>query len=92
MVEKLLRDHPEAVNARGGSHNTALHTASIMNHINVGQSLLKHGADVNVLGQWKQTPLHVSSISGNLDIGQWLLEHSANVNAKNDDHWTSLQK
>ena len=90
MVEKLLRERPKDVNARGGSHGTALHAASIMNHVNVGQSLLKRGADVNVLGRWKRTPLHVASTSGNLEIGQWLLANGADVNAKDDDHWTPL--
>ena len=90
MVEKLLRERPEDVNARGGSHGTALHAASIMNHVNVGESLLKRGADVNVLGQQERTPLYIASLAGNLEIVQWLLEHGADVNAKQNDDWTPL--
>ena len=90
IVEKLLREHPELVSARGGTYGSGLHAASSRNHVNVGQLLLKHGADVNALGQWERTPLHVASVSGNFEIGQWLLEHGADVDAKDDDHWTPL--
>jgi ankyrin repeat protein len=90
MVEKLISDHPEHVNIRGGGCGTALHAASRRNHVKVGESLLMHGADVNSLGEWERTPLHLASILGHLEIVQWLLEHGANVNAKEDDHWTPL--
>ncbi len=51
MVEKLISEHPEHVNARGGACGTALHAASRSNRVKVVQSLLKHGADVNALGR-----------------------------------------
>ncbi|KAH9007721.1 ankyrin repeat-containing domain protein [Lactarius pseudohatsudake] len=75
VVEKLIREHPEHISARGGGCGTALHAASRSNYVNVGQSLLKHGADVNSQGQWERTPLHVASIWKHLEI---------------DDHWTPL--
>ena len=90
VVEKLLREHPEHLNAHGGTRGTAFHAASRGNHVNVAQSLLKHGADVNALGWLERTPLHTASSWGNLEIGQWLLEHGADVNAKDGDHWTPL--
>ena len=90
VVEKLLREHPEHVNAKGGSRGTAFHAASRRNHVNVAQLLLKHGADVNALGWSEQTPLHTASLRGSLEIGQWLLEHGADVNAKDNEQWTPL--
>ena len=90
VVKKLLREHPEDVNARGGAHGTALHAASKRNHVTIGQSLLKHGADVNALGWLERTPLLVASLCGNLKIGECLLEYGADVNAKDKHHWTPL--
>ena len=92
VVEKLISEHLEHVNARGGAFGTALHAAATRNHVDVGQLLLKYGADVNSLGQWEQTPLHIASVWDHLDIGRWLLEHGADVNAKQDDHWTPLHE
>ena len=90
VVEKLLREHPELVNANGCPRGTAFHATSIGNRVNVAQSLLKHGADVNALGWFERTPLHTASACGNLEIGQWLLEHGADVNARDDGDWTPL--
>ena len=90
VVEKLLREHPEHINANGGSRGTAFHAASRRNHVNVGQSLLKHGVDVNVRCPLGHTPLRTASTWGNVKIGQWLLEHGADVNAKDDKSWTPL--
>jgi hypothetical protein len=93
IVEKLISEHPEHINARGGGGGTALHAASYRNRLKIVQSLvLKHGADVNALGLWERTPLHFASLCGHLEIGRWLLEHGADVNAKQDDHWTPLHQ
>ena len=50
VIEKLITEHPECINARGGALGTALHAASTRNHLKVVQSLLRHGADVNAPG------------------------------------------
>ena len=91
VIEKLLREHPEHISARGGPLGTALHAASRMNRLKVVQSLLRHGADVNATGMWGQTPLLFASDWGHLEVVRWLLQHDADVNAKaEDDDWTSL--
>ena len=90
VVEKLLREHPDHVNARLSTQDTPIHTASRRNHVKIAQSLLKHGADVNVVGRWERTPLLAASLEGHLEIGQWLLEHGADLNAKDDEYWTPL--
>ena len=91
VMEKLLREHPEHVIARGGPLGTALHAASRMNHLKVVQSLLRHGADVNATGMWGQTPLLFASDWGHLEVVRWLLQHDADVNAKDEvDDLTSL--
>ncbi|KAN0134105.1 hypothetical protein V8E53_008110 [Lactarius tabidus] len=91
VMEKLIGEHPEHVSARGGPYGTALHAASLMNHLKVAQSLLRHGADVNAPGLWGRTPLLLASPQGHLEVARWLLEHGADVNAKNsNDNQTSL--
>ena len=91
VIEKLLREHPEHISARGGPLGTALHAASRMNRLKVVQSLLRHGADVNATGMWGQTPLLFASDWGHLEVVRWLLQHDADVNAKDEvEDWTSL--
>ena len=90
VVEKILHELPEDVNARGGFWGTALHAASSRNRVKTVQLLLKRGADVNDLGQRRWTPLHVASRYGNFEIAQWLLDYGADVNAKDKHHWTPL--
>ena len=90
VLEKLIREHPEHVSARGGPYGTALHAASRTNHLKVVQILLRHGADVNAPGMWGRTPLLFPSEWGHLEVVRWLLEHGADVNAEDNDSWTSL--
>ena len=92
VAEKLIREHPEHVIARGGPLGTALHAASRMNLLNAVQCLLRHGADVNALGLWGRAPLLFASFWGHLEVAQWLIEHCADVNAEASDnhHTTSL--
>ena len=91
VIEKLIREHPEHVIARGGPLGTALHAASRMNHLKVVQYLLRHGADVNAPGKWGWTPLLFASDWGCIEVVRWLIEYGADVNAKDeDDHQTSL--
>ena len=91
VIEKLITEHPEHVNARGGTLGTALHAASRRNHLKVVQSLLRHGADVNAPGLWGQTPLLFATEHGHLEVVRWLLEYGAEANAEDKyDNWTSL--
>jgi ankyrin repeat protein len=93
VIKKLIREHPEHINLRGGPLGMALHAASRRNHLKVVQTLLTHGADVNGRGRWRRTPLLFASECGHLEVVQWLLEHGAYVNAKAKvDDWTSLHQ
>ena len=85
VMEKLIREHPEHVNALGGPCGTALHVASRKNHLKIVQSLLSHGADVNSTGLGGRTPLLFASERAHLEVVRCLLEHGADVNAKDKD-------
>ena len=90
VIGKLIREHPEHVNARGGPLGTALHAASRMNRLEVVQSLLRHGADVTATGMWRLTPLLFASLRGHPEVVRWLLKHDADVKSKADLDYTSL--
>ena len=91
VIEKLIGEHPEHVNALGGTYGTALHEASRRNHLKVVQLLLRHGAIVNAPGTRERTPLLFASESGGLEVVRWLLEHGADVDAKGKTLETSLR-
>ena len=91
VMEKLIGEHPEHLNATGGPCGAVLHAASRRGHLTIVQSLLSHGADVNALGRWGRTALLFASNWGHLEVVRWLLDHGADVNAKDkSDDWTSL--
>ncbi|KAH9044057.1 hypothetical protein EDB83DRAFT_1575968 [Lactarius deliciosus] len=79
LVELFTLKYQQYASARGGHCGTALHSASSAGHLQVVQTLLRHGIGVNVRGGGDGTPLLFSSRSGHLDIVQCLLEHDADV-------------
>ncbi len=87
LAEHLITEHPEHVNARGGSISTPMHVAAEAGHINIISLLIEHGADVEA---WSMivnhgTPLYLAAWVGRLDIGKYLLDHGADINAR-DSH------
>ncbi|HUQ35356.1 MAG TPA: ankyrin repeat domain-containing protein, partial [Aestuariivirga sp.] len=52
------------------------------NHIEVGEVLLKNGADPNeTFSEYKDSPLHFASYAGNAPFVSLLIKHGAAVNA-----------
>jgi ankyrin repeat protein len=93
LVRHLASEHPQDVNAIGGSYEFPLFAALCRNHFGVAEILLEHGADVNIRGDRQQTALHKAIDWDDqvaIDAAQFLLEHGADVNAQQDDHWTPL--
>ena len=90
LTEHLIAEHPEHVNARGGSEVTPMHAAALAGHADILSLLLEHNADVDGRGNFGQTPLHRASWNGNVEAGQCLLDHGADINARNNRDWTPL--
>jgi ankyrin repeat protein len=90
LVEHLIAEYPEHVNARGGREMTPMHAAASGGHANTLWLLHEHGADIGSRNKYGETPLHGASWSGKLDAGQCLLDLGADVNARNEDDWTPL--
>ena len=81
LAERLIRKHPEQVNARGGRNLFPLPAALYKRHLHVANILYEHGAVVDVRGDCDYTPLYAASYDGHLVIMRWLLNHGADANA-----------
>ena len=92
LVERLIVEHPEHVNATGGRCGTPMHAAVKAGHAKILPLLIEHGADVEdqfgSINGW--TPLHDAAWEGILEAGQCLLDHGANINAGDGDRDTPL--
>jgi ankyrin repeat protein len=90
LVERLIMQHPEKVNARGGRMLAPVLAAFYNRHLDVANLLYRHGAAVDVQGDFESTPLYAASFSGQVDIMQWLLDHGADINAVGCNRFTPL--
>ena len=89
LAEHLISEHPEHLNARGGSEGILMHVAAKAGHANVLTLLLEHGADVNER-KGRSTPLHRASWQGKLEAGQCLLDRGADINAQDESRDSPL--
>jgi Ankyrin repeats (3 copies)/Ankyrin repeat len=90
LAEHLIAEHPEHVNAKGGSERTPMHVAASSGHAGVLSLLLEHGANLDGRGISDQTPLHRASWCGNVEAVQCLLGRGADINAGDNTNWTPL--
>jgi len=90
LVEHLIAEHPEHVNARGGGEETPMHAAACEGHANILSLLLEHGADLEGRGSYGWTPLHRASVRGKVEGGQFLLDRGADINARSEGDATPL--
>jgi ankyrin repeat protein len=90
LADHLIAEHPDHVNAKGGSEVTPLHVAVSAGHSDVLLLLIEHGADTNGRGNRGDTPLHRASINARLEAGQILLNHGADIDVQNSNDTTAL--
>ena len=87
VVLALLREHPEAVNARDARGEwgwTPLHYAVAANQTNMVELLLENQADVNARDTLGNEPLHRAALDDRWNIAVLLVAHGAAINARND--------
>ena len=82
LVEQLIVNHPEHVNATGGYYVAPLIAALNAGHFQTAKFLRDNGAHPNVTGYPGRTPLLGAAWQGDLEMVQILLEYNANVNAR----------
>jgi ankyrin repeat protein len=87
LAERLIVEHPEHVNARGGVWETPMHAAVITDDVNILSLLIEHGADME---DQSRTSLNHAASYGRVQIGQYLLDRGANINTRNDLRNTPL--
>ncbi|RWS19816.1 E3 ubiquitin-protein ligase MIB2-like isoform X1 [Leptotrombidium deliense] len=80
----------EDVNVSDRSENSAIHKATLKNHLWVLRLLVAQGANVNAKNKHQQTALHIAVNNAYLQIVQFLLKSGADVNAKNAEDDTVL--
>jgi len=95
LAVRLLVEHPEDVDAKGGLEVTPLHASVKNGHFDVSSLLFEHLRNPDIRGRWLQTPLHTILIPdkvqrGDLEFGQRLLDWGAGVNARDDEGWSPL--
>ncbi len=82
-VVKLVSQGREDVNEVGPQYNlTALHLASLHDHLDIVQFLLDNGADTDVQDDWRCTPLHNAAGAGHVDIVRELCEAGAKLDVR----------
>jgi ankyrin repeat protein len=69
---------------------TALHDASVNDHLQVVKLLLQRGADVRVMNQFGDTALHEAARWGHLEVVRLLLDNQADISMTNQHGWTPL--
>ena len=89
LAKRLIRKHPEQVNARSGRILAPLPAALYKRHFRLANLLFRYGADVDCRGIAGRTLLLASSL-GSVDVMRWLLNHGADVNARTKSGETPL--
>ena len=90
LAEYLIAEHPEHVNASGGSEQTPMNAAAIAGYVDILSLLFEHGVDLDGRDYRGRTPLHQASYSGNVDAQQYLLDRGADIEARTSINFTPL--
>jgi ankyrin repeat protein len=90
LVEHLVTDYLQLVNAIGGCYESPLLAALSKRHIWIAEFLLQHGGEVDVRGLGGNTPLNNAVTMFEEHAVPFLLKHGADVNSQNDSLYTPL--
>ena len=90
LVEHLVANDPEQVNAPGGYYLTPLVAALAGDHFQTAKFLYDNGAHPNVRGRKKRTPLHSAAFYGEVEMVQLLCNYKADVHSQTFEGKTAL--
>jgi hypothetical protein len=90
LVQHLITEHPQDVNADGGYYMRPLVAALAGEHFQTADLLRHKGADLHVKGDSGRNPLHSAAYSGNFEVVRKLIEYDpAAVNTRTEQFWTT---
>ena len=90
LVEHLISNYPQDVNADGGHYKRPLIAALAGEHFLTADSLRRSGADPDVQGIYKAIPLHYAAHNQKFEVVEKLIEYDADIDARDEDGWTQL--
>ena len=90
LVEHLIAENPQDVNADGGYYVRPLVAALAGEHFQTAALLRHNGADLNVQGRYENSPMHSAAGCGNFKVVQKLIEYDADINARDEYGGTPL--
>ena len=91
LVEHLINENPQDVNADGGYYVRPLVAALAGEHFQTADLLRHNGANLHSRGQFGRNPFHGAAYSGNFEVVRILIEcDPADINARDGGGWTSL--
>ena len=90
LVELLIINYPQDVNADGGFYMRPLIAALAGKHFRTADSLRRSGAVPHVRGNFKSFPLHSAANFEKVEAVRKLIEYGADVDAGDEDGWTPL--
>ncbi|KAF8495911.1 hypothetical protein F5888DRAFT_1840219, partial [Russula emetica] len=90
LVEHLIINYPQDVNADGGYYMRPLIAALAGEHFQTADLLHHNGAVPHVQGYLKITPLHLAAYFEIFEVVQKLIEYDADIHARDKDGWTPL--
>ena len=68
-----------ALNSIDSQNRSLLHLASANGHLDIMESLIKHGSDIEAKDKYEKTPLHLASEYGQHKVAKILREHHAQL-------------
>jgi len=90
LVEQLMAEHPQHVNAIGGYYRTPAVAALAGRHFQLAQALHRNKSSVEPGNFNRTTPLHSAAYYGDLEMVRVLLEYGVDVNTRNRGGFTPL--
>ena len=90
LVEHLIINYPQDVNADGGYYMRPIIAALAGEHFRTADLLRHSCGDPHVQGRFKSFPLHYAANFEKFEVVQKLIEYGADIDAVDEDGWTPL--
>ena len=90
LVEHLVANDPEQVNAKGGHYLTPLVAALARGHFQTANFLYDNGAQPSIRGYAGRTPLHSAALHGDVKMVEILLKYKADIHTQSANGQTPL--